>query len=88
MIEISDIPFHFDENAGISDNSGLPMDIPEAGIDFNNAVASYENRLIINALNKTGWNRNQAAMLLRLNRTTLVEKIKKKGLKQEGELDA
>ncbi len=83
MIEPSDIPQHFDDGSGASINGQLPVDIPEQGIDFNNAIASYENQLIINALNKTGWNRNQAAILLRLNRTTLVEKIKKKGLKPE-----
>ncbi|MNL55606.1 Bacterial regulatory protein, Fis family [compost metagenome] len=49
-------------------------------MDFNTAVDAYENALIMKALEKTGWNRNQAAALLRLNRTTLVEKIKKKGL--------
>ncbi|MFP5518528.1 MAG: sigma-54-dependent transcriptional regulator [Bdellovibrionia bacterium] len=56
------------------------VDIPDEGMDFNSAVDAYENALITRALEKTGWNRNQAAALLRLNRTTLVEKIKKKGL--------
>ncbi len=83
MIEPSDIPQHFDEGTGMTANGQLPIEIPEQGIDFNNAIAAYENQLIINALNKTGWNRNQAAILLRLNRTTLVEKIKKKGLAPE-----
>ena len=32
------------------------------------------------ALERTGGNKNQAAQLLGLNRTTLIEKIKKKGL--------
>lgn len=50
-------------------------------LDFNSAVDAYENALILKALAKTGWNRNQAAALLKLNRTTLVEKIKKKGLR-------
>lgn len=59
------------------------MDIPDTGIDFNSAVDAYENSLIIKALERTNWNRNQAAQLLKLNRTTLVEKIKKKGLAQE-----
>jgi DNA-binding NtrC family response regulator len=63
-------------------------DIPEDGLDFNSAVDAYENNLILRALEKTGWNRNQAAALLRLNRTTLVEKIKKKGLKPPaGQID-
>lgn len=59
------------------------IQIPDSGMDFNSAVNNYENALILQALEKTGWNRNQAAHLLRLNRTTLVEKIKKKGLKPD-----
>ena len=86
MIELSDIPVHYEDNQTHKYFNHLPAEIPDAGVDFNSAVAAYENQLILNALNKTGWNRNQAAILLRLNRTTLVEKIKKKGLKQEAEL--
>ncbi len=52
------------------------------GIDFNQEVASFENQLILSALDSTGWNKNKAARLLNLNRTTLVEKIKKKGLER------
>jgi DNA-binding NtrC family response regulator len=66
---------------GISASNSLPAQIPEGGIDFNLAVDEFENQLLIQALEKTGWNRNQAAILLRLNRTTLVEKLKKKGLR-------
>ena len=55
--------------------------MPEIGTDFNSAVDAFENALILQALEKTGWNRNQAAAMLKLNRTTLVEKIKKKGLR-------
>ncbi|MBF0418721.1 MAG: sigma-54-dependent Fis family transcriptional regulator [Magnetococcales bacterium] len=54
------------------------------GIDFNTEVANFENNLILSALNSTGWNKNKAARLLNLNRTTLVEKIKKKGLEPAG----
>ena len=61
--------------------SAPAQDIPDFGVDFNSAVDQFENNLILRALEKTGWNRNQAAHLLRLNRTTLVEKIKKKGLR-------
>ncbi|OSM01541.1 sigma-54 interaction domain-containing protein [Magnetofaba australis] len=55
----------------------------DGSTDFNREVESYENRLILDALNRTGWNKNKAARLLNLNRTTLVEKIKKKGLERE-----
>ena len=41
----------------------------------------YESDLIAQALEQTGWNKNRAARLLGLNRTTLIEKIKKTGLK-------
>jgi DNA-binding NtrC family response regulator len=59
------------------------FDIPEVGISFKKAVDDFESKLIMGALRRTGGNKNKAASLLRLNRTTLVEKIKKKGLDAE-----
>ena len=83
MIETSDLPEHFRMRQAIpaAGASLEPLPLPESGMDFNSAVDAYENALILQALEKTGWNRNQAATLLKLNRTTLVEKIKKKGLR-------
>jgi len=86
VVEISDLPERYRQSALSADPAEL--DIPENGLDFNSAVDAYENALILKALEKTGWNRNQAALLLRLNRTTLVEKIKKKGLKPPHEANA
>lgn len=57
-----------------------PEEIPTDGLDFNSLVEAYETKLITVALNQTRGNKKAAAALLRLNRTTLVEKIKKKGL--------
>lgn len=54
----------------------------ESAIDFNLEVEAFENQLILTALERTGWNKNKAARLLNLNRTTLVEKIKKKGFER------
>ena len=79
LIEVSDLPEKYRRAPLESDPTRV--DIPDQGVDFNTAVDNYENALIIRALEKTGWNRNQAASLLKLNRTTLVEKIKKKGLR-------
>ncbi len=79
LIDISDLPPKYKNSKAPATEIGA-MDIPDSGMDFNSAVDAYENALILRALEKTGWNRNQAAALLRLNRTTLVEKIKKKGL--------
>jgi len=80
MISIEDLPPKYRAESHLQNQNGL-IQIPESGMDFNSAVDAYENELILKALEKTGWNRNQAALLLRLNRTTLVEKIKKKGLR-------
>ncbi|MGM0416396.1 MAG: sigma-54 interaction domain-containing protein [Thermodesulfobacteriota bacterium] len=46
--------------------------------DFNTQVSEFEDRLILQALMKTGGNKKEAAELLNLKRTTLLEKIKKK----------
>ena len=56
--------------------------IPPSGLNFRNVVDDYEADLIRQALQQTSWNKNRAAQLLGLNRTTLLEKIKKKGLDQ------
>jgi DNA-binding NtrC family response regulator len=86
-ISIDDLPPKY-RQVDVKATSSVPVAIPEIGMDFNAAVDFYENQLIMKALEKTGWNRNQAAILLRLNRTTLVEKIKKKGLRPpEGHID-
>jgi transcriptional regulator with GAF, ATPase, and Fis domain len=52
--------------------------LPAAGIDFNAAVEGYENNLLSAALKRTNGNKMAAAKLLGLNRTTLVEKLKKR----------
>jgi DNA-binding NtrC family response regulator len=65
--------------------SGPPFsELPPEGVDFNSLVADYETRLIVAALEAADGIRNQAAKLLNLNRTTLVEKMRKKGLLGDG----
>jgi DNA-binding NtrC family response regulator len=81
QIEINDLPAKYRALPAAGAATASPFDLPDEGLDFNSAVDQFENNLILRALEKTGWNRNQAALLLRLNRTTLVEKIKKKGLR-------
>jgi len=53
-------------------------DTPE-GLNLKDAVKQVENALIRRALDQTGGNRTEAAALLGLNRTTLVEKLRKLG---------
>lgn len=84
-LELEDLPLRYRSSKSPKTQT-QDLELGDHGLDFNSAVDNFENNLILRALEKTGWNRNQAALLLRLNRTTLVEKIKKKGLKpKEGE---
>ncbi len=57
--------------------------LPSAGLPLSATVDRFEADLIRQALLQTGWNKNQAAKLLEMNRTTLLEKIKKHGLSPE-----
>lgn len=95
-IELSDLPSYMrKETEGV--NQQLEMissdyEIPSVGLDFNQLVNSFETKLITMALTRTNGNKKAAARLLNLNRTTLVEKIKKKALvgfshEQEGDED-
>ncbi len=56
------------------------LTIPDEGIPFSAAVDEYERQLILQALDKTNWVKKKAAEMLNINRTTLVEKIKKKNI--------
>ena len=61
---------------GADDGLGLAAARPQA-CDLRAVVAQLEESLIDQALERTGGNRNAAAQLLGLNRTTLVEKLKR-----------
>ena len=52
----------------------------EDGINLSREVEQYEHHLIIEALRKANGVTTRAAQLLHLNRTTLVEKLKRKGV--------
>ncbi len=54
--------------------------LPAGGVCLNSMVDEFENRLILQALTRTGGNKKEAATLLNLKRTTLIEKLKKKNL--------
>ena len=58
-------------------NGSRITDPPEEGINLKKMVEGFEKELLLEALEKTGWVKNKAANLLGLNRTTLVEKLKK-----------
>jgi len=49
-------------------------------VDFNELINDFETRLIVQALRLTEGNKKEAARILNLKRTTLLEKIKKKDI--------
>jgi DNA-binding NtrC family response regulator len=55
------------------------VDFPDDGLDLPAYLAAIERDLIRRSLDRTGGNRNRAAELLRIKRTTLVEKLKRLG---------
>lgn len=86
IVTLSDLPekFHYSSEHK-KDNLPNPVKeievgIPECGIDINSVVSDIERKLILKALEKTGGVKNRAAKILGLNRTTLIEKMKKMGI--------
>ena len=77
-IGIADLPDSL--RRGPAQASPLAPRVPPTGLSFNEVVSQLEADLILQALEQTRGNKNQAARLLGLNRTTLIEKIKKKRL--------
>jgi len=64
------------------------FELPDQGVDLKTILSDIEDSLILQALNRTGGNKNQASKLLSLNRTTLIEKMKKKGLENGSTLES
>jgi two-component system response regulator AtoC len=56
------------------------VELPAEGLDMTAYLLSIEKDLIEQALARTNGNRNRAAELLRIKRTTLVEKMKRLGI--------
>ncbi len=54
--------------------------LPDDGLNLKQFLSELEESLIKQALEKTGGNKNQASKLLQMNRTTLIEKMKKKNI--------
>src|SRR6478672_10142708 len=75
QIEAADLP---PEVAGAEPPSvSGSLALPDDGMDLDEFVANIERELIQRSLERTGGNKGQAAKLLNLKRTTLVEKLKR-----------
>ena len=79
-IDVEDLPPLL-QDAPSADLVQAPR-VPESGLSFQKVVGRFESDIIRQALDHTKWNKSKAAQLLGLNRTTLLEMIKKKGLQR------
>jgi transcriptional regulator with PAS, ATPase and Fis domain len=81
VVEPSDFPDYFFQENQVPANRTVT--IPARGASFKNMITRYEKDLILSALEKTDWNKNRAAQLLGIKRTTLIQKIKKQQIEKD-----
>jgi len=75
QIDVDDLPADIQEAEEIVLSPAVAL--PEEGLDLDEYIANVERELIQRSLERTGGNKGQAAKLLNLKRTTLVEKLKR-----------
>jgi DNA-binding NtrC family response regulator len=75
QIEVSALPDEVQASGQTS--AAAPLALPDHGLDLDEYVLQIERELIRLSLERTGGNKRQAAALLGLKRTTLVEKLKR-----------
>ena len=78
QIDATDLPPEVLDAPEASD-AAVVTEFPEDGLDLPAHLNAIERDLISRALQRTNNNRNKAADLLRIKRTTLVEKLKRIG---------
>ena len=75
QIDVADLPAEMGHPETIPVATSVAL--PEEGLDLDAFIATIERDLIQRSLERTGGNKGQAARLLNLKRTTLVEKLKR-----------
>jgi DNA-binding NtrC family response regulator len=75
QLDIGDLPPEL-QNAEPASMASV-LSLPDDGLDLDAFVATIERDLIQRSLERTNGNKGQAAKLLNLKRTTLVEKLKR-----------
>jgi len=83
MVDVEDLPQRFCTPPSLGPQPES-LDFPGEGVNFNQALQEFERRLILTALDKSNWVKSRAAQLLHLNRTTLIEKMKKQKIVNPG----
>jgi len=76
LIRVENLPSNI--RSFISEKRIPKPSLTDSGLDLNSAVEEFENRLIEEALRRTKGNKQAAARLLGLKRTTLVAKLRRR----------
>ena len=77
-IALSDLPTNI--TRAYSEQEETPTRITSRGVDMVNVLSDIERKMIIDALSLSEGVKARAALLLNLNRTTLVEKMRRLGM--------
>jgi len=80
QIDTHDLPSEIQQARDVPVPTSVAL--PEEGLDLDRFIATIERELITRSLERTGGNKGQAARLLNIKRTTLVEKLKRMDRRQ------
>jgi DNA-binding NtrC family response regulator len=64
------------------------MHVGGDGFSLDEVLANYEQRMLYQALEHSGWVKTRAAEMLKIKRTTLIEKMKRLGIPLKGHAEA
>ncbi|HXV81498.1 MAG TPA: sigma-54 dependent transcriptional regulator [Candidatus Binatia bacterium] len=79
-IRPQDLPDYVIHNLTPQHQTAAQLSLPTEGVDLDAVLEKIENGFIQQALERSRGNKTLAAELLRLNRTTFIERLRKKGM--------
>jgi transcriptional regulator with PAS, ATPase and Fis domain len=82
IVRPRDLPDYVILNAVPQHQTTAQVALPSEGVDLDGFLENIENGLIQQALQRSRGNKTLAAELLKLNRTTFIERLRKKGMLQ------
>jgi transcriptional regulator with PAS, ATPase and Fis domain len=82
IVRHTELPDYIIHNATPQHQTTAQVSLPSDGVDLDGFLEKIENGFIQQALERSGGNKTLAAELLNLNRTTFIERLRKKGMLQ------
>ena len=82
IVRPTDLPDYVIYNAMPQHQAMAQVSLPSEGVDLDDVLEKIENGFIQQALERSRGNKTLAAELLNLNRTTFIERLRKKGMLQ------